>query len=81
MIYPKEGENDVLEFTKWQACIKIPFVIYADFESLIEKVKRIHTCLLLHINKNTRLVVIHMLLCVPMINIPNLLLSSEDKMQ
>jgi hypothetical protein len=28
------------------------------------------------INKNTRLVVIHMLLFVPMINIPSLLLSS-----
>jgi len=40
--YPKEGENDILEFKDFHKQMRVPFVIYADFECFTTK---IDTCL------------------------------------
>lgn len=40
--YPKEGKNDVLEFQDFQKQMRVPFVIYADFECFA---KKMDTCL------------------------------------
>ncbi|XP_071138792.1 uncharacterized protein [Mytilus edulis] len=32
--YPKEGEDDILKFKDYHKTMKVPFVIYADFEAL-----------------------------------------------
>lgn len=40
--YPKEGEDDILEFKDFQKQMRVPFVIYADFECFT---KKIDTCL------------------------------------
>ena len=40
--YPKEGIDDVLEFKDFQKQMRVPFVIYADFECYAKKVD---TCL------------------------------------
>ncbi|KAK3093489.1 hypothetical protein FSP39_016361 [Pinctada imbricata] len=35
--YPKEGYDDILEFQNFHKQLRVPFVIYADFETLVEK--------------------------------------------
>lgn len=40
--YPEEGKNDVLEFRDFQKQMRVPFVIYADFECYA---KKMDTCL------------------------------------
>ncbi|KAK3105269.1 hypothetical protein FSP39_021352 [Pinctada imbricata] len=37
--YPKEGQNDVLEFKSFYKQLRVPFVIYADFETLVENLE------------------------------------------
>ena len=39
IILPEKGKNDMLEFKDYQKIIRIPFVIYADFETLNLKVQ------------------------------------------
>lgn len=34
MEYPKEGKDDILQFKDYHKAMKVPFVIYADFEAL-----------------------------------------------
>ena len=38
---PIKGYNDILEFKEFEKTLKVPFVIYADFETIVRK---IHTC-------------------------------------
>ncbi|XP_052806652.1 uncharacterized protein LOC128235904 [Mya arenaria] len=38
---PEVGQNDILEFKDYQKTLKVPFVIYADFETVNRK---LHTC-------------------------------------
>ena len=35
---PVEGRNDILEFQEYEKTLKVPFAIYADFETLVTKV-------------------------------------------
>ena len=35
---PIEGRNDILKFTNLYKKMKVPFVIYADFEAIIKKI-------------------------------------------
>ena len=35
---PKKGENDVLKCIHFKRKTKVPFVIYADFESILKKI-------------------------------------------
>lgn len=36
--YPREGKNNILQFNDYQKAMKVPFVIYADFEALARKI-------------------------------------------
>ena len=40
--YPKEGENDILEFKDFHKLSRVPFVIYADFECYAKKIDICH---------------------------------------
>ena len=40
--YPEEGKDDILEFTNFRKQLRLPFVIYADMETVVEK---IDTCM------------------------------------
>ncbi|KAK3107369.1 hypothetical protein FSP39_012926 [Pinctada imbricata] len=38
VVFPKEGRNDVLEFQSFHKQLRVPFVIYCDLETLVEKI-------------------------------------------
>ena len=35
---PEKGKNDILKFNNFHRKMKVPFVIYADFETIIKKI-------------------------------------------
>lgn len=42
MTYPKERGNDILQFQGNEKCMRVPFVIYADFECYARKIDTCH---------------------------------------
>jgi len=43
IIYPTPGKDDVLKFTKIEYQFPVPFIIYADFEIVLEKNNKDHS--------------------------------------